>query len=221
MKADAQLLKFIEAARAQGASDQILVGMLKSEGWPEDSIYQTLSAHYEKLTGLQVPASKRSGAAAKDAFLYLLAVSTLATWTIALGSLMFTLIDKWIPDPVAAANQYAYSGESYAIASSLASILVAFPIYLFVTRLILGEVGKHPEKLESGVRKWLTYIALLMAAGVMIGDLVTVLTYFLRGELTSRFILKALTAIVISGGVFWYYLVSLKRPGPEAANATE
>jgi Domain of unknown function (DUF5671) len=219
MKADPQLLQFIEAARAKGASDEILVGMLKSEGWPEDSIYQTLSAHYQKLTGLRVPTSRRSGEA-KDAFLYLLAFSTLAIWTIALGSLMFTLIDKWIPDPLAQ-NQYVDSGDSYTIASSLASILVAFPIYLFVTRLIIGEVRRHRDKLESGVRKWLTYIALLIAAGVIIGDLVTVLTFFLRGELTSRFILKALTAIVISGGVFWYYLASLRRPASEAANANE
>jgi len=219
MKGNPQLLEFIEAARVKGASDETVVGMLKSEGWPEDSIYQTLTAHYEKLTGLSVPASRRSGDA-KDAFLYLLMFSTLAIWTIALGSLMFTLIDKWIPDPLAQ-NQYMYSGDSLEIASSLASIIVAFPIYLLVTRLILGGVRKHPEKLQSGVRKWLTYIALLIAAGVIIGDLVTVLTYFLRGELTSRFVLKALTAIVISGGVFWYYLASLRQPASGAASAND
>jgi hypothetical protein len=37
------------------------------------------------------------------------------------------------------------------------------------------------------------------------------------GELTSRFVAKAVTVIVISGGV-WYYVGSLKKT-PEAAHA--
>ena len=130
----------------------------------------------EKLTGLEVPTRTRSGAAAKDAFYYLLAFSTLATWTIGFGSLMFTLIEDWIADPLA---QSSYGHGTYAnssLASAIASILVAFPIYLLVMRLIIRDARLDPEKLESGVRKWLTYIALLVATAVMIGDLVTGLT---------------------------------------------
>lgn len=210
MKNDSALLEFIEAAKIQGASDDSLVGLLKGQGWPTDAIYDALATHYQKLTGLKVPERRRSGAAAKDAFYYLLSFSTLATWTIGLGSLAFTLIEKWIADPLA---QNGYPTESgHALASSMASIAVAFPIYLFVMRLIIRDVRNDPEKIESPVRKWLTYIALLIAAAVMIGDLVTVLEYFLRGELTSRFIAKAATVIVISGGVFWYYLGELRAP---------
>jgi hypothetical protein len=213
MKNDSSLLDFVEAAKSQGASDDSLVGLLKERGWPTNAIYDALATHYQKLTGLKVPARRRSGAAAKDAFYYLLSFSTLATWTIGLGSLAFTLIEKSIADPLA---QNGYPTQSnYALASSLASIVVAFPIYLFVTRLIIRDVRSDPEKLESPVRKWLTYIALLIAAAVMIGDLVTVLEYFLRGEFTSRFIAKAATVIVISGGVFWYYLGELKTPAFE------
>ncbi len=102
----------------------------------------------------------------------------------------------------------------------IASILVAFPIYLFVMRLITRDIRLDPEKLESAVRKWLTYIALLVAAGVMIGDLVTVLEFFLRGELTSRFLAKAVTVIVISGAVLWYYLGELKRRVSDARSST-
>jgi flagellar biosynthesis protein FliQ len=74
-------------------------------------------------------------------------------------------------------------------------------------------VETHPEKLESGVRRWLAYIALLIAAGAVIGDLVSFLTSFFEGELTLRFVLKVLTVMVIASGVFWYYLGSLKRDG--------
>jgi uncharacterized membrane protein YidH (DUF202 family) len=60
------------------------------------------------------------------------------------------------------------------------------------------------------VRKWLTYIALLLTAGAMIGDLIWFFDYFLTGELTSRFVLKSLTVMVICGAIFVYYLGSLR-----------
>jgi hypothetical protein len=212
MKRDEKLFEYIEAAKSRGASDDSLVGLLKGHGWPQDVVYEALAAHYEKLTGLEVPSRRRSGAAAKDAFYYLLAFSTLATWTIGFGSLMFTLIENWIPDPLAQSANVYTPYDSSALAFSIASVLVAFPIYLFVMRLIIREAQLDPEKLESGVRKWLTYIALLIATAVMIGDLVTVLEFFLRGEVTSRFIAEAATVIAIAGAVLWYYLGELKRP---------
>ena len=213
MKSTEALYKFLDTARSQGATDESLVGLLRGRGWPEEDIYRLLADHYEARGGPQVPAYKPSGSA-KDAFLYLLSFSTLATWGIGLGSVMFTLIDRWIADPLSPSNDYA--GTYYQIAGSLACVIVAFPVYLFVMRYIVREVEAHPEKADSAVRKWLTYIALLFAAGVVVGDTITFLTYFLRGELTTRFIAKVAVVFVIAGGIFWYYLGSLqKRTIPE------
>src|SRR5262249_18604166 len=61
------------------------------------------------------------------------------------------------------------------------------------------------------VRKWLTYMALVIAACVFIGDLIAALTYFLRGEMTSRFLAKTFVVLAISGGVFFYYYGGLRR----------
>ena len=69
-------------------------------------------------------------------------------------------------------------------------------------------------KIRVQRRKWLTYIALLIAAAVTIGDVATFLAYYLRGELSSRFAAKVAVVAVtllISGGVFWYYLSSLRE----------
>ena len=203
------LQEFLEAAKRQGASDDSLVALLRGRGWPEDDVHRALADHFENRSGVRVPEYKRSGSA-KDAFLYLLSFSMLATWTIGLGSVMFTLIDRWIRDPLSPANNY-YTGGYYQIADSLACIIVAFPLYLLTMRYILREVRLHPEKLESPVRKWLSYIALLIAAGVVVGDLITFLTYFLRGELTGRFVAKTSVVLLIAGGVFWYYLGSLQK----------
>jgi hypothetical protein len=208
MNGPGRLQEFLGAARLQGVTDEILVGLLRGRGWPEEDVYRALADHYEGRCGIQIPVYKRSGSA-KDAFLYLLSFSTLATWTIGLGSVMFTLIDRWIKDPLSPVNYYA-SGY-YQMADSLACVIVAFPIYLLVMRYIIRELEIHPEKLESAVRKWLTYIALLIAAGVVVGDLITFLTYFLRGELTARFVAKVAAVLVIASGVFWYYIGSLQK----------
>src|SRR5271157_5617175 len=149
---------FIEAAKSKGASDEFLVNLLREEGWAAKEIYAAFRRRYESLTGLALPArGEGSGESARDAFLYLLAFSTLATWTCALLSLLFTFIDRWFPDPVVAGRYY--EGSRYEVSSEMACIIVAFPLYLLVMRFILREVEKHPEKVESGVRKWLTYIA--------------------------------------------------------------
>ena len=200
------LHKFLEAAKSQGATDEILVGLLRGRGWPEEEVHRALADYYEARSGLRIPIYKRSGSA-KDAFLYLVSFATLATWTYGLGSVMFELIDRWTKDPF----QQSYYGGFYQMANSLAAIIVAFPVYLLVMRYISGELERHPEKLESSVRKWLTYIALLITATLAVGDLITFLTAVLRGELTANFSAKAAVVLVITGGIFWYYLGALQQ----------
>ena len=210
--------QFIDSARAQGTTDEAIVGLLRGRGWPEDDVYRALADHFEGRSGLAIPAYKRSGSA-KDAFIYLLSFATLATWTLGLGSVAFTLIEWWIKDPL---NQNtSYANSYYQIADSLACIIVAFPVYLLTMHFINRELRMHPEKLESSIRKWLTYIALLIAAGIVVGDSITFLTYFLRGELSARFISKVVTVLVIAGGVFWYYTGSLAARAASEKNANE
>lgn len=211
MPADSRIREFIERGKVNGASEDSLVGILVARGWPEREVYEVLAEHYEQLTGVEIPRRGGAAIAAKDAFLYLLAFATLATWTIGVGSVAFTLIDRWLSDTLF--SQSYYSGyDAYSVAGGVAATLVAFPIYLLVSFVILRENRSHPEKLISPVRRWLTYMALVIAAGVFIGDLITAVTYLLRGEITSRFLAKALVVFVISGGVFFYYFWGLKKP---------
>jgi hypothetical protein len=209
--APADLMRFITAAKEKDASDESIVEMLETAGWPRAEVWRSLTSYYESLTGVAAPVGRKSTTPAKDAFFYLLAFSTLATWTLALGSICFILIDDWIPDPL---SGYSYGYHVLGqIPAELAALIVTFPIYLLVMRVIVSETRRAPEKLDSGVRKWLTYIALLIAAGVMIGDIITFLTYFLKGDLTARFVWKVGLTLAISGGVFWYYFGSLREAG--------
>jgi hypothetical protein len=206
---DQRLQEFIEATKAKGASDEGLAALLSRKGWPVSQVYAALGDYWARATGLEVPARVGRGESSRDAFLYLLAFSTLTTWACALGSLLFDLINHWLPDAVAPGNAIMLRSS---LTWRMASLAVAFPIYLLVMRRIVRETAAEPERLESGVRKWLTWIALLLTAGSMIGDLIWFLDYFLTGELTPRFVLKCFVVFAITGAIFAYYTASLHSP---------
>lgn len=209
MNRDHRVAEFIQKSLAAGIPVPSFVGLLGARGWTEKQAYAALADHYQRQTGIEVPPRPRSGASARDAFFYLLIFSTLSIWTIALGSLAFTLIDRWFADPLF--QGYGQTFSTSTVTTSIASILVAFPLYLLISRTVLREAAADPDKLDSNVRKWLTYMALVVAASVFMGDLITALAYLLRGELTSVFFAKSLVVLVLSTGVFWYYFGGLRK----------
>jgi hypothetical protein len=206
-KPSVELTNFMEASKAKGISDEFLTALLIQHGWPKDAVFAALGAYWESVTGMPLPDRAGHGESSRDAFLYLLSFATLATWASALGSMLFRFIEYWFPDPVVALHA---DNLRNAVTWQMASTAVAFPIFLVVMRTILAEARKQPERLQSGVRRWLTYIALLLTAGGLICDLIWFLNYFLTGELTVRFLLKVFTVLAICGAIFFYYLHSLR-----------
>jgi hypothetical protein len=209
MSRDNRIAEFTQKALDAGIPVPSLVGLLTARGWTEKQAYSALADHYQSRTGIEVPPRPNSGASARDAFFYLLIFSTLAVWTLSLGCLAFSLIDRWLVDPLF--RGYGEAFNTYTVTMSLAAVIVAFPLYLLVSRVVLREAAADPDKLESGIRKWLTYMALVIAASVFMGDLITALAYLLRGELTSRFLAKSFVVLVLSSGVFWYYFGGLRK----------
>lgn len=220
MSDDAKIQEFILRSKESGASDQALVGILSARGWAEKQVYDALAAYYERVTGAEAPRHAGTGTAAKDAFYYLVTFSSLGTWTFGVGALAFSLIDRWLADSLFS-TPISQGYEMYETAESIASIVVAFPIYLLVSKALIRDETATPEKLNSPVRKWLTYMSLVIAACVFTGGLIAILTYFLRGEITSRFMAKAFVVLVLSGGVFFYYFSGLKRTEESAAPRRE
>jgi hypothetical protein len=212
--ADPGLRAFIDAAVAKGATDRFIADLLKSAGWAEKEIFAAFREHYETATGVSLPSRRESGEISRDAFFYLIIFSTLATWTIALGLLLFRLIDRWFPDPVSMRG--GYPSDRLDLSFQIACMLVAFPVFLFVTKRVNRSVADEPRNRYSPVRKWLTYLALVIAACVLICDAVAVLAYFLQGEVTARFLCKVVVVGVIAAGVFGYYLGEVGAVKPEA-----
>ncbi len=145
----------------------------------------------------------------RDTFLYLLAIITLVASAVSFGILVYQLIDIRFPDVL----QQAYTPLSTyydSIRSSLAALVVLFPVFVWVSWFLRKDVVAQPEKKDLKVRRWLLYLTVFVAALVMIGDLVALIYNFLQGELTVSFILKVLTIFFIAGSSLFYYLAELR-----------
>lgn len=186
---------------------------LTEAGWPPEQIRAALGAYADVDFPVPVP-KPRPYLSAREAFLYLVLFATLywAAWH--LGSLLFDLINRHWPDPAAESYTFRRAGES--IRWSTASVIIAFPVFLFVARYLGKELARSPVKRLSAVRRWLTYLTLFFAASVLIGDMITLVYNLLGGELTTRFVLKVIVAAVIAGAIFGYYLGDLRREEKEA-----
>lgn len=148
---------------------------------------------------------------AKDFFVYLAGFVTLYVSAVSLISLLFMIINKALPD--ALESGYYYSGDMYTsgMRMAIAALIIVFPIYLVIASYVNKYLRQNPDKKDLSVRKWLTYLTLFVTGAAVIVDLVILVNTFLGGEITTRFVLKVLSVIVVSGAVFVYYFYDLKK----------
>ncbi|MDQ2995079.1 MAG: DUF5671 domain-containing protein, partial [Pseudomonadota bacterium] len=178
---------------------------LKQEGWLDDEINSALKQFGEtSVAGVPVPRRKHY-TSAKEGFLYLLTFVTLYICVFNFGSLIFNFIDMAFPD---ALNDYSNMSS---IRFSISALIVAYPTFLWLTHSTGKSIAKDPTKADSKIRKWLIYFTLLVAATVIICDLIGLLVALLNGELTLHFVLKVSTILVIAAMIFGYYRWELSR----------
>ena len=147
----------------------------------------------------------------RDLFLHLLAIVTLYWSAVSFVTLLWQYINKFFPDILEYRNYAYFTGT---MRFTIASLIVVFPIFILVSWFLNKIYKKEYSVRESKIRKWLIYLTLFIASLVIIGDLVTVLNALLNGELTIRFILKALSILLVAVLVFWYYLDDVRRETP-------
>jgi hypothetical protein len=94
---------------------------------------------------------------------------------------------------------------------AISAIIIAAPIFFFLTWQIQKSLSGGSLEKDSGIRKWLTYFILLISSVVMIGWLIATINSFLNGELSTKFLLKSLASILIAGSVFGFYFYDIKR----------
>jgi hypothetical protein len=205
--ADTKLVAFVESALRAGQSREAVRNALETAGWSKDQVADSLTHYADVAFPVPVP-RPRTQVSARDAFWYLLMFGTLYVSAFYLGDLLFGFINRALPDDLSFRDrtEYIESGIRWATAS----LIVAFPVFLFTAWKTGKDVAVDPTRRNSAMRKWLTYITLLVAAAVIVTDGVTLVYNVLSGELTLRFILKVLVVALIASAGFGYYTWSIR-----------
>lgn len=215
MAAGDELVDFVRDALGRGVSRPLIEEALRKGGWTADQIRGALAAFVDVDFPVPVPRARPS-LSAREAFIYLVLFGTLYTSAFYLGGLIFDMINLRFPDPAQESENYStYIRES--MRWSISSLIVAFPVFLYLSWTSEREVMRDPVKRASKVRRWLTYLTLFASACALIGDVTTLVYNALGGELTIRFVLKVVTVGLIAGTAFVYYLRDLRQDEVESA----
>src|SRR3989338_2811253 len=146
----------------------------------------------------------------KDVALHLFAIVLLYGVVVHVGILLFQLINQSLVDPLASTT-YSLRFRFGALRWAISTLVIAFPIFVWVTNMIERDLSRNPEKRQLRTRRWLLYLTLFAAGPTIVGDLSTLVFQFLNGEITMRFIFKVLAILLIAGATFGYYIGVLRR----------
>ncbi len=142
----------------------------------------------------------------KDFFLWAGAMVALYLSVISFITLLFEYINYVFPDPS------AYAGDPYSSAMrfAMASLIVLVPTTLILLRLIRGTIMADAGKAGIWVRRWVLQLTVFVMTVTILIDLITLVNYFLNGEVTTRFILKIVVVLLVAGFLFMHFLADLK-----------
>lgn len=120
-------------------------------------------------------------------------------------ALVFGIINVLLPDTA----QY-YGDSTGGMRFAIAALIVAFPTYLILTRLVHQWARGSADAVYAALTRWMIYISLLVGSAIFLGDLVAIIFTYLNGEITARFLLKALALVVIIGSALTYYFFDVR-----------
>jgi hypothetical protein len=142
----------------------------------------------------------------KDFFLHLALIATLYITTVSFLSFIFDVINHVFPD-----RQVSYYDPySTSMRMAISVIIIVYPLFLYLLRTVAKDFVVNPEKKELALRKWLIYLTLFVTGATLAVDLIVLINTFLGGEITLRFILKALAVLIVAGTIFRYSFADLK-----------
>lgn len=217
MSVTPELAEFVREGLRQRVPRPELEQALSRAGWPPDQARGALAAYADLDFPIPVPVP-RPYLSAREAFLYLVMFTTLYWSAYHLGSLLFEFVNRAFPDP-ARAEGWRQESVLQAIRWSVSTLMVSFPVFVFVSWIVGRGLRRDPAKRASKIRRQLTYLTLFIASCVLIGDVSSLVYSLLGGELTTRFVLKVLVVAGIAGTGFVYYLNDLRSDEREVSAA--
>ena len=145
----------------------------------------------------------------KDFVLWFGAMASLYAGVVAFITLVFEYINKAFPNPVSGSYYYV-DPYSNSISYETASLIVLTPVFLILMRFIRRGIAADPSRNEIWVRRWALFLTLFLSGATIVIDLIVLLNTYLQGEdLTTGFLLKVLTVLLVTGLGFMHFLADL------------
>lgn len=145
-------------------------------------------------------------------FISLGVIVTLITSVSSFLVLFFEALNNKFPDVINSVYQYGYYSYNFeSIRGSLATIIIFFPTFIYLSYLWIKESRSDIGRINMVLRKWMIYFILFLATLLVIIDLVTLVNYFISGEITIRFILKVIGVLIVGGLVDLFYSSKMKN----------
>jgi len=142
----------------------------------------------------------------RDFFLWLGAIAAFYGSVISFLTLLFEYINRTHPDPL------AYFADPYAstVRLAMATLVVLAPVTVALVYLIRRTIMEDRSREHLWVRRWAIMLTLFIAGATVAVDLITLLTTFLGGEITVRFVLKVAVVLLVAVLVFLHFLAELR-----------
>lgn len=207
-----ELEQFVYRGLREGLARDKIVTILRQAGWPEGEVEQVLAGYADVDSPVPVP-RPRGYVSAADTVLQLGVFVSLYVWIGTWLWLLFTFVGMAYPDTAATAASWQLEAVYAALRRAVATLVIAYPLYLWLSRRVVRLWQANPQQRSSRVRSWLLWLTLFVAAAALLGDLATLIYRFLDGDLTVRFLLKAAIVGVLAAGLLVHYRAGLQIVG--------
>lgn len=144
----------------------------------------------------------------KDFFLWAGAMIALYSSVFAFLALLFQYINYAFPDPLS----YTYYSDPFSssIRIAMATLIVMVPVAVVLFRYIRKDISADRAKADLWIRRWALVLTIFVAGLAVVGDLITLINYFLGGDITTRFVLKVAALLLVASAVFMHFLADFR-----------
>jgi len=125
-------------------------------------------------------------------------------------SLFFETLNHRFPDALNSMYEFGYKTYQYdSMRGVMATLIIVFPICLLLMHVWQSYGRRGLGSIDKAIRNWMIYLIIFLSVIVIVIDLVTLVRYFVSGEITTRFIWKILGTFfvtLVSGSYFFFSL---------------
>lgn len=200
-----ELEKYINSAREQKVSDEVIKSQLVKSGWSETDVLEAIAPQTTGEINLPPPPVPHFGMWVT--FQYVILFISLYVSAVSLRGILDHAVDKFIPDKLARVD---YWGESLLRGYS-AALLVSFPIFLVLFLISRRQVLDKPAIRNLRARKILIYITMVVAVIAIMTHSITIIYGLLGGVIKMNSFAHLGVTFLITGSIFFYLLNEVRE----------